>query len=644
MKTAVSFFRRYPVVAMALVVLVVALALNANGQVRASHILIGVFAGLFAAWTAVDMVRDIMRGHFGLDILALLAIISTLLVGEYWASIIVVLMLSGGEALEDYAANRAQRELTALLDRSPTTAHRLPAGGSDTDAVDVPVDQVEVGDTLLVLPAEIVPVDCELLSGSGSFDESSLTGESLPVSMVAGDEIPSGAVNGAQAVRVRALKRSSDSQYQQIIRLVEESENAKAPVVRLADRFAMPFTITALIIGGLAWWISGTPVRFVEVLVLATPCPLLIAAPVAFMGGMSRSAKAGIIVKGGAALEQAAQVASVAMDKTGTITDGRPIMEEAIPADGVSRDELLLLAGSAEQYSSHVLASGIRQGALSAGLKLLTASQAAEDTGQGVEATFGDQVVRVGRFSYVKEVAPEVNRTPLEPGHVAVYVSSGHKYLGKIVLADHVRSESADVVAWLHDNRIKNVVMVTGDGEGTAQQVANQVGISTVFSALRPADKVKIVEEMEPKPTMMIGDGVNDAPVLAVADVGVAMGARGSTAAGEAADAVILQDSLVGVPTLISISRHTVRVALTAIWLGIILSIALMLIATTGVIPAVVGALLQEVLDLVAILYALRALTGPKLELPKVRPGQLTSVRDVHPDRSEDKHYQSENS
>lgn len=622
-----SFLRQYPVVAMALAVLIVGLVLNASEQTAIAHALIAIFSGAFAAWTAVGMIRDILRGHFGLDILALLAIISTLLVGEYWASIIVVLMLSGGEALEDYAANRAQRELTALLDRTPTSAHLLARAGetnadssgdwSDTDVRDIEAESVQVGDLLLVLPGEIVPVDCVLLSPTGSFDESSLTGESLPVSVVSGDELPSGAVNGSQAVRVRALKRSADSQYQQIIRLVQEAENAKAPTVRLADRFAVPFTAVALLIGGLAWIVSGEPVRFVEVLVLATPCPLLIAAPVAFMGGMSRSAKNGIIVKGGAALEQAAKVKSIAFDKTGTLTDGEPVLVEARPEPGSSSERLTQLAASAEQYSSHVLASGIRAGATSAGLTLENAAHASEDTGQGVVADFGGDPVRVGRYSYIQAVAPSAKRAQLEPGQVAVYVAEGSRYLGALILADHIRDESRAVVQWLGDHGVPEITMVTGDSAGTAQEVAKLVGITQVHASMRPADKVEVVRALSPKPTMMVGDGVNDAPVLAAADLGVAMGARGSTAAGEAADVVILQDSLRPVVTLVAISRDTVRVALTSIWLGISLSVALMLVATTGAIPAVVGALLQEVLDLVAIVYSLRALTGRAPVLPE---------------------------
>src|SRR5699024_3967276 len=287
---------------------------------------------------------------------------------------------SGGEALEDYASHRAKRDLSALLDRSPRIAHVLThAQASDADSTeDVPVDEVGVGDVLLVRPSEIVPVDGVLLTATGSFDESSLTGESMPVSREAGGEVLSGAVNGARAVRIRAVRRSADSQYQQIVALVRDAEQSRAPVVRLADRFAIPFTAVALVLAGTAWALSGDPTRFAEVLVLATPCPLLIAAPVAFLGGLSRAAKAGVIVKGGAVIEQLARVRSAAFDKTGTLTQGSPTLVDVRPAPGVTAEELLTLAASAEQYSSHVLAAGIRSAAADRGLVLRAASEAGE--------------------------------------------------------------------------------------------------------------------------------------------------------------------------------------------------------------------------------------------------------------------------
>ncbi len=600
-----KFFRRYPALGAAIVLFIICLPIYFAGFHAAAQVIVTVMVGLFCAYTFVDMVREILRGHFGLDILALVAMVSTLAVGEYWASLVIVIMLSGGEALEDFAARRASGELTSLLDRTPTDAHVVESGDRTKD---VPVGEVKVGEVLLVRPAEVVPVDGILLTSLGSFDMSSITGESLPVTFISGKEVPSGAVNGSTAVKMRVSKPASESQYQQIVRLVEEAQETKAPVVRLADRFAVPFTAVSLLIAGIAWWVSGDPVRFAEVLVLATPCPLLIAAPVAFMGGMSRAAKEGVVVKGGAVLERAWRVRSVAFDKTGTLTNGEPKVVRVIGGEHV-----LKVAASAEQYSSHVLAEGIRQAG--SHFELPAATSAEEVSAQGVIAQVEGNEVKVGRLHFV--VGEDSDATPIElgAGEAAVYVSEGGKYLGAVILADTVREEGSAVVDWLGSHGVSSITMVTGDSPRAANAVAEELGITDVHSSLLPADKVKVVHELTPGLTMMVGDGVNDAPVLAAADIGVAMGAKGSTAAGEAADAVILRDSLMGIPNLLWIAKHTLNVALAAIWIGIILSIFLMLIATTGVIPAIVGAVAQEVLDLISILYALRALTGKPLDL-----------------------------
>lgn len=417
----------------------------------------------------------------------------------------------------------------------------------------------------------------------------------------------SGAVNGARAVRVRALRRSADSQYQQIVALVREAQESRAPVVRLADRFAIPFTAVSLVIAGAAWGLSGDPARFAEVLVLATPCPLLIAAPVAFLGGLSRAAKAGVIIKGGAVIEQLARVRSAAFDKTGTLTQGRPVLVAVRPAAGFYADEVLELAASAEQYSSHVLADGIRRAAEDRGLQTHGASDAREAATNGVTAVIGGRTVVVGKPAYIAALAPETERTALEAGQAAAYVAVDGRFAGALVLSDAVRPESAEVIRWLGAHGVQRTVMLTGDAEATARSIAQAVGIADVHAELLPAEKVHLAAALQPRPVMMVGDGVNDAPVLAAADIGVAMGARGATAAGDAADAVILKDSLAKVVDAIWIGRHTLRVADTAIWI----SIALMLVATTGLIPAVAGAIIQELVDLTTILYALRSLTGP---------------------------------
>ncbi|WP_277049800.1 heavy metal translocating P-type ATPase [Ruania albidiflava] len=616
-----TLVRRYPLVVTTVVAGLVVLFLALLGLPVAAQVTATIYVGAIAGWTAIGMVRDILRGHWGLDVLAVVAMVATLTVGEYAAALIVALMLTGGEALEDYAALRARRELTALLDRAPEVAHLLargtPTPGTDqtneTSAVeDIPAEEVRIDDVLLVRPGEIVPVDGTLLTEQASFDESSLTGESLPVTREAGAEVLSGAVNGERAVRVRALRRSADSQYQRILTLVREAEEAKAPIVRLADRYAVPFTVFALLLGGVAWAVSGTPVRFAEVLVLATPCPLLIAAPVAFLGGMSRTAKSGVIVKGGTVLETLARARSAAFDKTGTLTRGRPELVAVHPAPGIEPDRLLTLAASAEQYSSHVFAAAILTAAQDRHLPLTAGTAAREQATHGVQADIDGQTVRVGKLAFIREVDPAAAPLEVSAGQAVAYVSVAGRYAGGLALADAPRQEAPAVVAWLHQHGVDTTVMLTGDARATAEAISAAVGTRRVHAELLPEDKVRLVRGLEPKPVIMVGDGVNDAPVLASADVGIAMGARGATAAGQAADAVILRDDLSGVVDTLRISRHTVQVALTAIWIGIVLSVGLMLIATTGVIPAVVGALTQELVDLATILYALRARSAPR--------------------------------
>ncbi len=608
MGSFISLIKRYPVVALTIGVgLAVAIA-SLAGQPGAGRWIATVYVALFVVWTSVDMVRDVLRGHFGLDILAVMAMIATLAVGEYVAALIVVLMLSGGGALEEIAARRARRDLSALLDRSPSVAHVVDDAG---EIHDVPIEEVTVGQDILVRPSEMVPVDGELLTDEAEFDESSLTGESLPVTHLAGAEIMSGSINGTRAVYVRATHTSVDSQFQQIVALVKESEDAKAPVVRLADRFAIPFTGVSLLIAGTAWAISGDASRFAEVLVLATPCPLLIAAPVAFLGGISRASKSGVIVKGGVVLEQLARIRSVAFDKTGTLTQGRPQLIEARPASGFDEAEVLTAAASAEQYSSHVLAAGILTAAKERGLSLSPAVDAHEVATNGVTAVVNGRTVVVGKPSYIASQVPDVTTAALKAGQAAAYIAIDGRFAGVLILADEVRPEAAGVVSWLAGSGVSRIVMLTGDAQATADAIATVVGIREVHADLLPGDKVRIASELEPRPLLMVGDGVNDAPALAAAAVGIAMGARGATAAGEAADAVVLRDSLTAVAEVVNIGRHTLRVALTAIWIGIVLSIGLMLVATTGAIPAVAGALTQEIVDLAAILYALRALRPP---------------------------------
>lgn len=576
--------------------------------------------GIVIVITAIDMFKDLMRGHWGLDILAVIAMIATLAVQEYVAGLIIALMLTGGEALEDLAARRASRELDQLLNRAPAFAGRIHPVTGEVERI--AIEEVKVGDELLVRSSEILPVDGVLLSDHATIDESSVTGEPIPVNYHAGDPLLSGTVNSTTSFTMRAQKVAADSNYASIVRLVEEAVDSRAPMVRLADRYAVPFTIVSLLIAGFAWFLSGDPVRFAEVLVVATPCPLLIAAPVAFMGGMSSAAKLNVIIKDGGVLEVLARVRAVAFDKTGTLTEGKADVVEIHPA-ARTVDETLQLAAAAEQYSVHVFADPIVASARTQQLELPEVVTADEVATNGVLASLADGTsVRVGKPSFIEEVTGAIDRPVLSAGETAVYVSVGDELAGVIILSDPIREQSAETVSRLRRAGVAEIAMVTGDITSTAESVAHTVDIQTVHAETTPQTKVRIVQAMRPRPVLMVGDGINDAPVLAAADVGVAMAGRGATVASESAAAVITSNDIARVADVAYVSRRTVQIALQSIWMGIIISVGLMLVAAFGYLPAVVGALLQEIVDLVAILSALRALRahrGARRESPARR-------------------------
>lgn len=638
---------RYPLVAGTIPALLGVAILLMSGQPLISQVAASLYALAVAVYLSVGMIRRLRSGHWGIDILAVTAIVSTVLVGEFIASMIIVLMMAGGTALEDYAAGRAKGELSALLARVPQTAHRERAangangagGGngrhpnslgaaSETEAAganglqengqheDVAATDVRVGDILLVKPAEVVPLDGILLSEAGTFDESSLTGESMPVERSAGDGIMSGSINGEAAVRMQVTAVMEDSQYSRIVALVKEASESRAPMVRLADRYAIPFTALAYALGAIAWIISGSPTRFAEVLVVATPCPLLIAAPVAFLGGMSQAAKSGIIVKYAGVLEQLGKVRTAAFDKTGTLTYGRPSLVGIIAAGSMDEDELLRLAASAEQYSSHVLAASVMEAASARELGFGAASEAREHATHGVRAVFDGVEVVVGKPSFVAETASGVVETELASGQLAIYVGIGGVFAGALVMSDPLRTEARRTLSELRVLGVTETVMLTGDALATAQHIAAEAGVTDVRAECLPPDKVEAVRSLPHRPVMMVGDGVNDAPVLAVADVGIAMGARGSTAAGESADVVIILDDLSKAAHAVRIGQRTVKVAMESIWIGIVLSIGLMVAAAAGYVPAIAGALSQELVDLATILNALRALSPGRRALP----------------------------
>ena len=616
--TAVALLRRYPIVGLAVVIAIVGGVLEYLGQAVVAAWILSIFGLAIAAREGWQMVRAMMRGHVGLDVLAVTAIVATVVVGEHWASLVIVIMLSGGEALEDFAAGRAERELSALLEHVPQIAHRYRADGSTED---IPVSQVAVGDRLLVRPNEIVPVDASLVSVVGTFDESSLTGESLPVEKVDGDAVMSGSLNGFGAVDIVATALAADSQYQRIVELVKEAKGSKAPLVRLADRYAVPFTLVSYAIAGVAWWIGGDPQRFAEVLVVATPCPLLIGAPVAFMAGMSSAAKSGVVVKNAGTLERLARAKTVAFDKTGTLTHGTPRVVD-VSAVAMTADELLVLVGSAEQYSSHVLAGALRDAVAERALPLKEAKDAKQVATHGVEAIIDGRTVFVGKPKYVAEFAADAPALDLAAGEAAVYVAIDGRYAGTVTLRDEIRPDAPATLRALRELKVEHIMMLTGDIEPVARHVGAELGIDDVRAECLPEDKVVAVRDAQPRPVVMVGDGVNDAPVLAVSDVGIAMGAKGSTSAAESADIVILLDDISRVARAVSIGHRTVRIALQSIWWGIAFSIALMGVAAAGYLPAIAGAALQELVDLIAILGALRAVNAGRARLEGIASGR----------------------
>ena len=566
----------------------------------AAQVLVSVVGGLIAISMFIGMIKTLRSGQYGVDLLAIMAVVATLSVSEYWAAMVILVMLTGGDALEDYAAQKANSELKSLLDNSPQIAHVLQG----EDIVDMKVQDVQIGDNILVKPGELVPVDATMAKGSGEFDESSLTGEARPVAKEPGDEVMSGSVNGDHAVTLRVKHLAADSQYQQLVKLVKEAELTPAHFVRLADRYAVPFTVIAVLIAGVAWWISGRPERFAEVLVVASPCPLILAAPVAMVSGMSRASRNGIVVKTGSVLEKLAVAKTGAFDKTGTITDGLLTVDQVIPATGISKEQLLQFAASVEQQSSHILARSMCTYAHDHGVDLLPVDQLQEVTGKGVTGEINQHAVRAGKLRYV---APDQSQE-LVP-NTAVYISVDGQYWGKIAFQDHLRPEAAQTMKMLRQSGVEHLMILTGDQRAIAKRVAEKVDIDQVRADLLPKDKIAALKELpqDQRPVLMVGDGVNDAPSLATADVGIAMGAHGSSAASESATVVILKDDLMRVAQAVRISQETLKTAKQAVGIGIAVCTILMLIASSGIIPAFAGAMLQEVVDTVSILWALRA-------------------------------------
>lgn len=633
--------------------------------------------------TVRGMIDDLRHGQVGVDVLAVVAILSTVAVAEYWASWAVTLMITSGEAIEEYAQAKAERSLTALMEAAPQTAHvvNLPGVGrgfaaDKGDSSDgfrrvglaaaaaaahrfdtVPVEQVQLGDVLMVLPGETVPVDGELLSGTATLDLSNINGEPVPREVFAGARVMSGAVNGSTALTMRATQVAADSQYQRILELVASAQESRPAVVKTADRLAVPFTVLSLVIAGVAWAVSGVPTRFAQVLVLATPCPLLIAAPVAYIAGTGRLAAAGVLIKAQDVLENLGRVTQVFFDKTGTLTVKQPqvVRVEMLPgaATRLNEDHVLMMAGAVESYSVHILSKGIAKAGAEAlarlrqrfedGQRLCPEPEASwpghgreypvvkninEDAGKGVSGEVNGHAVRVGRLSFAaagEDGFLAVDRTVpsrseddlrtrfglLQPDEMASYVSVDGQLIARIVLRDVPRANAKAALAKLHELGVTELAMLTGDKRASANIIASEVGIDEVHAELFPEDKVAAVRAATgagKTVTMMVGDGVNDAPVLAVADIGVAMTDGTSTAASESAQVVIMNDNIAAVPRAIAIARRTKRVMLQAVIAGLVLATIGMIAAAFNLIPVVVGAFLQEAIDVVSILWALTAL------------------------------------
>jgi heavy metal translocating P-type ATPase len=596
----------------------------------AANLVWGVTTAIGLVPIAWEVLSGIVHKQAGVDLIAVLAMVGALVLGEYLAGAVIAFMLATGRALEDFADVRAHRELSALLERAPRSAHRYV--GSSLSSV--PIGDVRPGDRLLVKHGEVVPVDGFLASGNGVFDESALTGESRPVERVAGEQVRSGAVNAGPAFDLRAVASADRSTYAGILRLVEQAQRERAPFVRLADRYALIFVPVTLVIAILAWAISGDAVRALAVLVVATPCPLILAAPIAIVAGISRAAKRGIIVKGGGALEALARGRVLLFDKTGTLTAGTPEVAEVFAFGELDPDEVLRLGASLDQLSPHVLATAIVASARRRGLELVFPEDVREELGSGIRGRVNGRSVGLGKASWVARGAPlpvkarDVRRRSAMEGSSCVMVSVDGEVAGAVVLEDPIRSDTPRVIRILRRAGIDRVVMVTGDHPDVAESVGISIGVDRILSERDPADKVDAVKaEGEFGPTVMVGDGVNDAPALAAADVGVAMGARGATASSEAADVVLVVDRLDRVAEAMRIARRSRGIAVQSVVIGMGLSFVGMLFGAFGLLVPVGGAIVQEAIDVTVILNALRALRPDRQTRQRSGPGSHVGDR-----------------
>jgi len=564
------------------------------------------------AGLAISIVRDLLTGRFGVDAIALVSMSAAIVLGQPLAGAVVALMYSGGNVLEDIAVARAEHDLRSLVDRAPREAHRRV----DSRVEEVPIGAIAVDDQLLVHAGEVVPVDGVVTSSAATIDESALTGEPIPVVKAHGAAILSGSLNAGETFDMTVTSVAGESTYAGIVRLVTAAQTAKAPFVRLADRYALMFLPITLALAFVAWLISGDPLRSLAVLVAATPCPLILAAPVAFIAGVAQAARRGILVKGGGPLEALARAHTVLFDKTGTLTVGGARLLSVEVAPGETADEVLMLGASLEQASHHVVANAIVQAGTERGLSLKVPEQVREAMGSGLRGVIEGRRVAAGSRDLIfagghaSEWASRATRRASWRSALIVFVAVEGRPIGALLLADELRSDTPRAIRLLREAGIARIIMVTGDRAAAAQAIGAALDLDAVLADRVPSDKVEAVRsEQRLHPTIMVGDGINDAPALASADVGVALGARGASASSEAADVVILADRLDRVGEAIMIAQRARRIAIESIVAGMGLSTLAMLAATFGWLLPVPAAILQEVIDVAVILNALRALS-----------------------------------
>ncbi len=604
--------------AIALLALVAGGMLHLAGNSDAGDSVWRAAVALLAAELAVEVVRTIVVDrHMGVDTIALVAMLGSLALGEELAGLIVGIMFTGGQTIEDIASSRARRELTALVQRAPKVAQLRVADRLE----EVPVERVAVGDVVLVRTGDVIPVDGSVLSVEAVVDTSTLSGEPLPVRIACGMPVLSGTANAGAPFEVRADRPATESAYAAMVRLVEQAQTQRAPFVRMADRYAGFFLPATLLLAGVAWAASGDAVRALAVVVVATPCPLILAAPIALVCGLSRAARVGVIVKGAGAIETLGEARTVLFDKTGTLTVGTPEVREIVAGERVQASELLRLAASVDRMSAHVLGEALVNAARNAELELDMPTGIREEPGQGIEGVLDGHRVAVGSRTFLRtagvpaqELASAVVMSGHGSGEAHVLVGIDGHLAGVIVMADELRPDADRIVERLRAEGVRHVAMVSGDRRSVAERVGRELGVDRVYAEQSPEEKLEVVRSLRAaprlRPVVMVGDGINDAPALALADLGIAMGAAGATVSSETADAIITVERIDRVADALHIGRRALFIARQSVLTGMALSLTAMVVAALGYLPPVAGALLQEAIDLTVILNALRALRG----------------------------------